>query len=97
MDEMQALRMSIMWPAVVGSAAFLSARVVFWFLFHRLTREHAVACLIVGASGVVVALAISVAWDDGLLFWRWFTLGMLALAVILLTTVVQLAAEMWRG
>lgn len=67
MEELQALRMSVMWP------------------------------LVVGAAGAVVAWAIAVAWDNGPSFWLAFTAGMLALAVILLVTVVQLAIEMWRN
>jgi len=85
-----------MWPLVVGSAAFLLARALFWLLHPRLTRDHAVACLIVGVSGGVVAKTIAVAWDNGPSFWLGFTVGMLALAIILLVTVVQLAVEMWR-
>lgn len=97
MEELQALRMSVMWPLVVGAAAFLAARSLFWLLHPRLTRDHAVACLVVAAAGAVVAWAIAVAWDNGPSFWLAFTVGMLALAVILLVTVVQLAIEMWRN
>lgn len=97
MDELQALRMSIVWPMVVGSAAFLLARALFWFLSRRLTRDHAVACVVVGMAGAVVAWAIAVAWDNSERFWMAFTLGLLALAVVLLVTVVQLGAEMWHG
>lgn len=96
MDELQALRMSVMWPMVVGCAAFLLARSVFWFFGPHLRRDHAVACLVVGASGAVVAWTIAIAWDNGPSYWIAFTAGMLALAAILLVTVVQLAVEMWR-
>ena len=96
MDELQALRMTVMWPAVVGSASFLLARAVFWFIHPVLRRDQGVACAIVGVSGAVVAWAIAVAWDNGPSYWLAFTVGMLALAVVLLVTVVQLAAEMWR-
>ena len=96
MDELQALRMSVMWPLVVGSAAFLLARALFWFLHPVLRRDHAVACAIVGVSGAVVAWAIAVAWDNGPSYWLAFTLGMMALACVMLITVVQLAVEMWR-
>ena len=96
MDELQALRMSVMWPVVVGAAGFLLARAVFWFSAARLGRDQAVACTIVGVAGAFVAWAIAVAWDNGPQFWVAFTAGMLALAVILLVTVVQLVVEMWR-
>lgn len=97
MDELQALRMSIMWPLVVGCAAFMLARAIFWFTGVPLRRDHAVACLVVGVSGSVVALAIAVAWDNRSAFWVGFTAGMLVLAVILLVTAVQLLVEMWHG
>lgn len=96
MDELQVLRMSVMWPLVVGAAAFLLARALFWFTSAHLTRDHAAACVIVGVAGAVVAWAIALAWDDGTGYWLGFTVGMLALAVILLVTCVQLAVEMWR-
>ena len=96
MDELQVLRMSVMWPLVVGSAAFLLARALFWFTSAHLTRDHAAACVIVGVAGAVVAWAIALAWDGGTGYWLGFTVGMLALAVILLVTCVQLVVEMWR-
>ncbi len=96
MDELQALRMTVMWPAVVGSASFLLARAAFWFIHPTLRRDQAVACVIVGVSGAVVAWAIAVAWDNGPSYWLAFTLGMMALACVMLITVVQLAVEMWR-
>lgn len=95
MDELQVLRMSVMWPLVVGSAAFLLARALFWFASERLTRDHAAACVVVGCAGAVVAWAIALAWDDGTGYWLGFTAGLLALAVILLVTCVQLVVEMW--
>ena len=88
--------MTVMWPAVVGSASVLLARAAFWFIRPVLRRDQAVACVIVGVSGAVVAWAIAVAWDNGPSYWLAFTVGMLALAVVLLVTVVQLAVEMWR-
>lgn len=96
MDELQAFRMMLAWPAVVGCSAFLLARAIFWLLASDLTRDHAIACIIVGISGTLVALSISVAWDDSTGYWVAFTAGMVMLAVILLLTVAQLAVEMWR-
>ena len=96
MDELQALRMSVMWPLVVGAAAFLLARAVFWFFHPRLGRDQAVACSVVGVAGVAVSWSIAVSWDNGPSYWIAFTAGMLALAVILLITVVQLLVDMWR-
>ena len=96
MDELQVLRMSVMWPLVVGAAAFLLARALFWFTSAHLTRDHAAACVSVGCAAAVVAWAIALAWDGGTWYWLGFTVGMLALAVILLVTCVQLAVEMWR-
>ena len=96
MDELQSLRMSVMWPLVVGSAAFLLARSVFWFFRPHLNREHGAACIVVGLAGGVVAVTIALAWNNGPSYWVAFTAGMLALAAVLLVTVVQLAVEMWR-
>lgn len=85
-----------MWPLVVGSAAFLLARVILWFAHPRLGRDQAVACGVVGFAGMVVAWAIAAGWDNGPSYWLAFTVGMLILAVILLVTCVQLTVEMWR-
>jgi len=79
-DELQALRMSVMWPIVVGCAAFLLARSIFWFFRPHLSREHGAACLVVGFAGAVVAWTIAIAWDNGPSYWVAFTAGMLALA-----------------
>lgn len=94
--ELQAFRMSTLWPLVVGCAAFLLARAVFWFASPALRRDQGIACVVVGVAGAVVALAIAVGWDNSLGYWFWFTTGMAVLAVILIVTVVQLAVEMWR-
>ena len=96
MDELQALRMGVMWPMVVGAAAFLLARVLFWLVGHGLNRDHAVACMVVGCAGAIVAWAIALAWNDAMGYWLGFTLGLMALALILLVTCVQLVMEMWR-
>lgn len=88
--------MGVMWPLVVGAAAFMLARVLFWLFSHRLTRDHAVACVVVGAAGEIVAWAIALAWNNQPGYWLAFTAGLLALAVILLVTCVQLVVEMWR-
>jgi len=55
MDELQILRMTVMWPAVVGAASFLLALSAFWFMHPVLRRDQSVACTIVGVAGTVVA------------------------------------------
>jgi hypothetical protein len=95
-DVLQAFRMTAPWPLIVGSAAFLLARSVFWFTDARLGRDQAIACGIVGASGGIVAWAIAVAWDNSEYYWIAFTLGLSVLALVMLVTVVQLAVEMYR-
>lgn len=97
MQELQALRMLALWPLVVGSAAFLLARAILWLVTPRLRKEHAVACIVAGVSGAVMAWAIAVAWDDGSTYWLAFTIGMGLLACVLTVTCVLLALEMWRN
>lgn len=96
MEELQALRMSVMWPLVVGAAAFLAARSLFWLLHPRLTRDHAVACLVVAAAGAVVAWAIAVAWDNGPSFWLAFTVGLAIVALVLVMTCAVVFIEVRR-
>ncbi|MCB0038682.1 MAG: hypothetical protein KDI56_07070 [Xanthomonadales bacterium] len=95
MDELQALRMTIMWPGVVGAAAFLLTRAAFWILLGKLTRELIIACVAVGVAGAVVALSIALAWDNGPAYWLAFTVGLLVLEMILLVTCAQAVVEAW--
>lgn len=96
MDELQAFRMTMLWPTVVGAAAFLLARALLWLIQPALRREHAAACAIVGVAGAVVAWSIAVAWDDGPFWWVAFTVGMAVLATVMVVTCVLLGLEMWH-
>lgn len=95
-EQLQALRMAMAWPVVVGAAGFLLARLLFWLAFHRVWRVYAVPCAVIGVCAGVVARMISQEWDNGYSYWLWFTVGVFGLAAILLMTAAQLAVDMWR-
>lgn len=98
MDELQNFRMLVVWPVIVGCAAFLLARSLLWLVAPRQSgREQAAACLVAGVSGVLLALVISLRWDGSAGYWTFFTLGLSVLAGVLLLTVALSALGMWHG
>jgi hypothetical protein len=98
MDELQNFRMLVVWPVIVGCAGFLLARSLLWLVAPKHSgRDHALACMVAGGSGVLMALAISLRWDGSSGYWMFFTLGLAVLAGIMLLTVALSALGMWHG
>lgn len=89
-------RISVPWALIGGSAAFLLVWALFRLTIIHLTRDHAIACIVVGCAGVVVTRAIGLAWNDGTGYWLSFTVGLLALATLLLIVCATLVVEMWQ-
>lgn len=96
MDELQAFRIAVPWALIGGSGAFLLVWALFRLTVIHLTREHAIACIVVGCAGAVVTRAIGLAWNDSSGYWIGFTAGLLVLAILLLIVCATLVVEMWR-
>lgn len=85
------------WVIVVGCTAFLLAASLLWLATFRLRREHAIFCLMVGASGAVLGLSLGVAWNNNDMgFWAAYTVGHAVLAATLLVVVAISFLGMWR-
>ena len=97
MDELQQFRMIAVWPVIVGCAGFLLARALLWLVSTKTSREQAAACGVAGVCGVLLALVISLRWDNSAQYWMWFTMGLAVLAGIMLLTVALSALGMWHG
>lgn len=96
MDELQAFRIAVPWALIGGAAAFLLVWAIFRLTVVHLTRDHAIACIVVGCAGIVVTRAIGLAWNDAAGYWLGFTAGLLVLAMLLLIVCSTLVVEMWR-
>lgn len=85
------------WVLIIGCTAFLLAANVLWLAVFRLRKEHAVACLLIGASGAVLGWALGTVWDNNDLgFWAAYTVGHAILAVTLILVVAISFLGMWR-
>lgn len=90
--------MVVVWPLVVGAAAFQLAYTVLWLALgaRRLRRDHAIACLVVGAAAALLAWVIALNWDGSDEYWMAYTVGLAGLAGVLVLTAGLLFLRMWR-
>lgn len=87
----------VTWVLIIGCTAFLLAASVLWLISFRLSKEHAVACLMIGAAGAVLGWALGVIWDNNVMeFWIAYTAGHAVLAATLILVVAISFLGMWR-
>ena len=94
-DQLQQVRMFVIWPLVVGSVAFLAIRLLLKLAspVNRVNRTGMWACAASGAIAAVTAASISRDWDNSLTYWLSFTVGLAGLAIVLVLTVAIHAVE----
>lgn len=93
-DTLQDFRMLALWPTIVGITGFYLMRLVLIFVNDccKLSRTDLWAAIITGILAGLVAVMISLLWDNySRAWWVFFTVGLILLAVVHLVTAVQVA------
>ena len=93
-DIYQALRMTIIWPIIVGGVAYLAFRVLAYYFHGTWTRQQALLAALCGIAAAVVATSIANRWDGSQFYWLAFTAGLSFAALIVLVTIVL---DIWRA
>lgn len=89
-DTLQIFRMSLCWPIIVGSTAFLAVRLFWLMMFGRTGRAETTASSLVFMGAVVTTAAISRNWDNSPRYWTAFTVGLAFMAAALLANVIYM-------
>lgn len=90
-DAYQVIRMTAIWPVLVGCVAFYAVRFVASTVDGHLTRWQALLAGVTGLMAAIVTTSISRAWDGSGVFWLMFTIGLaFATLVLLANAIVQI-------
>lgn len=97
MDEWQALRMSAVWPMVIGAGTYLATRLILLAAGRRAPgRPEAWSCAAVGVLAWVATSMMAAVWQNSPAYWLAFTVGLAVLALVLVATAVQMFVEDYR-
>ena len=97
MDAWQAVRMTAVWPLVIGAGSFLATRLILLALGRRaLGRYEAWVCASVGALAWGVTGMMAAVWQDTPAYWLAFTVGLGVLALVMVATAALLFMEDYR-
>ena len=88
-DIYQPIRMTLVWPVIVGCVAFYAVRFIASTIDGGLTRWQAILAGICGLMAGVVSMTISRNWTGSDVYWMAFTLGLAFAALVLLANVVM--------
>jgi hypothetical protein len=88
-DPFQEIRMTYIWPVLIGCVAFYGVRFIASTLDGALSRWQALMAAVTGLMAVVVSLAIARQWSGSVAAWLSFTVGLgFATLVLLLNAAV---------
>ena len=88
-DPYQALRMTLIWPVIVGCVAFYAVRFIASTIDGGLTRWQAVLAGVTGLCAGVVTMTISRNWNGSDVYWLAFTAGLAFAALVLAANVIM--------
>ena len=88
-DIYQPIRMTVIWPVIVGSIAFFGVRFIASTIDGGLTRWQAILAGVTGLCAGVVATTIARSWNGSDVYWLAFTLGLAFAALVLLANVIM--------
>lgn len=90
-DAFQVIRMTAIWPALVGCVAFYAVRFVASTVDGHLTRWQALLAGVTGLMAAIVTTSIAQAWNGSDVFWLMFTIGLaFATLVLIANAIVQI-------
>ena len=96
-DPYQAIRMTLIWPTLVGATAFYGVRLLASTLDGKLTRWQAILAGVTALMAAIVTTSIARAWNGTDVYWLAFTLGLAFAALVLAANVVMLILEAGRN
>lgn len=88
-DPYQWVRMTLIWPVIVGCVAFFAVRFVAATVDGQLTRWQAVLAGVCAVMAAVVTMTISRAWSGSDVYWLAFTIGLAFAGLVLLANVIM--------
>ena len=88
-DSYQAIRMTLIWPILVGSVAFYAVRFIASTIDGGLTRWQAILAGVTALMAGIVTTYIARAWNGTEVYWLAFTLGLAFAALVLAANVIM--------
>ena len=88
-DIYQPIRMTLIWPVIVGAIAFFAVRFVASTIDGGLTRWQAILAGVTALMAGIVATSIARAWDGTEVYWLAFTIGLGFAALVLAANVIM--------
>ena len=88
-DPYQWVRMTLIWPVIVGCVAFFAVRFVAATVDGQLTRWQAVLAGVCAVMAAVVTMTISRNWSGSDVYWLAFTIGLAFAGLVLLANVIM--------
>jgi hypothetical protein len=82
-DVYQEIRMTVIWPVLVGCVAFYAVRFIASTVDGSMTNWQAILAGITGLMAGIVTASISRSWDGSDAYWLAFTVGLAFAAVVL--------------
>lgn len=96
MDELQAVRMTALWPLVIGAGSAMAARLILLASGRTLGRYEAWVCAAVGVLAWVTTGMMAAVWQDTPAYWLAFTVGLGVLALVMVATAAMMFVEDYR-
>lgn len=99
LDILQSLRMTYLWPVLVGCNVYYMIRLLFWVFSRRgtLTRVESLTAAGIALAAAAVVWMMAATWDGSRAYWEAFTVGMAAMAVVNVMTVTWLVTQDWSN
>lgn len=88
-DIYQPIRMTVIWPVIVGCTAFFAVRFIASTLDGHLTRWQAILAGITALMAGIVTTSIARAWNGTEVYWLAFTVGLAFAALVLAANVIM--------
>jgi peptidoglycan/LPS O-acetylase OafA/YrhL len=87
-DPYQVIRMTLVWPVIVGCVAFYAVRFIASTIDGGLTRWQAILAGVTGLMAGIVTTSIARAWNGTDVYWLAFTIGLGFAALVLAANVI---------
>ena len=88
-DIFQPIRMTLIWPVLVGAIGFYAVLFVASTIDGGLTRWQAILAGVTGLMAGIVATSIARAWNGSDVYWLAFTIGLGFAALVLAANVIM--------
>ena len=88
-DIYQPIRMTLVWPVIVGCVAFYAVRFIASTIDGGLTRWQAILAGVTALMAGIVTTSIARAWNGTDVYWLAFTIGLAFAALVLLANVIM--------